>query len=167
MTRKDKSMDTYTAPQACKLFNCTDQTIRRWAKELAEYLSPTANPPANETRIFTTDDLPILALAAEMREENPRVTYDSIRASLANGQRGEVTEHTALATSDQTALAVRALSSQVQEFHEQMIRVETQLEMTEKRLEATEAERDELREKYLRAKWELEQLQGKKLDESD
>jgi DNA-binding transcriptional MerR regulator len=160
-------MDTYTAPQVCKLFNCTDQTIRRWARELAEYLGPTANPPANETRIFTEDDLPILALAAEMREENPRVTYDSIRASLANEQRGKVPEHTVLAAGDQTALAVRTLSSQVQEFREQMIRIETQLDMTETRLKNTEAERDELREKYLRATWELEQLQDKKPDIND
>ena len=154
-------MDTYTAPQVCKLFSVTDQTIRRWAKELEEYLSPTANPAANETRIFTEDDLPVLALAAEMREENPRITYESIRASLANDQRGTVPEHKALTTTDQTALSIRTLANQVQELHDKIIRVETQLEMTENRLKNTETERDELREKYLRAKWELEQLQDK------
>ena len=137
-------MDTYTAPQISELLEFDAQTIRRWAQELRDYLSPTANPPANGTRIFTEDDLPVLALAATMRRENPKVSYADIRAVLANGERGIVPDLTALAVVSDNKQHALALIDQIQGLQHDITRLEAQLEMSEKRARDAETERDKL-----------------------
>ena len=65
----------------------TEQTIRAWAREFSDYLSPTANPGGGKGRNYTVEDLQVIALIAEMKDSN--ATYEEIHASLAAGQRGD------------------------------------------------------------------------------
>ena len=64
----------------------TEQTIRAWADEFSEYLSPMATPGKGRGRTFTPDDLTVFALITELKDQNK--TYEDIHAVLKTGQRG-------------------------------------------------------------------------------
>ncbi len=53
-------MDTFSTSQVAKRFGVADQTIKNWAAEFAQYLSPTATPEAGKRRGFTAEDVAIL-----------------------------------------------------------------------------------------------------------
>ena len=65
----------------------TEVTIRAWATEFAEYLSPTANPGKGKGRAFSFEDLSVFALIADMKDRNH--SFEEIHAALKSGQRGE------------------------------------------------------------------------------
>ena len=47
----------YTVTQAARSANVSTTSIRNWAKLYADFLSPSANPPAGTPREFTAADL--------------------------------------------------------------------------------------------------------------
>lgn len=61
------------------------QTVRTWCDTFNEWLSPSATPPAGEVRTFTSDDLRVLDLVADMRVK--RIGYEDIKTTLASGER--------------------------------------------------------------------------------
>ena len=61
------------------------QTVRTWCNTFNEWLSPSATPPAGEVRTFTSDDLNVLDLVADMRVK--RIGYEDIKTALASGER--------------------------------------------------------------------------------
>jgi DNA-binding transcriptional MerR regulator len=65
----------------------TEPTIRAWANEFADHLSPTANPGKGKGRSFTLDDLMVFSLVSEMKDRNH--TFEDIHAALKSGQRGD------------------------------------------------------------------------------
>lgn len=69
-----------------RALDTTRSTIRNWAREFADYLSPTANPPAGQERQFTIQDGQVFALIASMRQNN--AGYEAIHAVLSSGERG-------------------------------------------------------------------------------
>lgn len=84
--------DLYTVDQIAALAECGKQTVHTWADEFQVYLSPTANPGKRQQRGFTSDDLAVLLLVAEMKKS--RATFDAIHAALGAGQRAPVPETT-------------------------------------------------------------------------
>lgn len=80
-------MDTFSTSQVAKRFGVAEQTVKNWAKEFAEYLSPTATPEPGKRRAFTADDVAIFALAHGMVGRG-RDT-DAAHVALRAGQRGE------------------------------------------------------------------------------
>jgi DNA-binding transcriptional MerR regulator len=84
-------MEFYSTQQTANLFSLSRETIRRWAKEFTEYLSDTASAGGGRTRKFSEDDLNVFALVANLKDTGE--TFDSIHASLKNGQRGEIPEN--------------------------------------------------------------------------
>lgn len=62
-------MSKYQNRHIQNIFNVSAPTVRNWATDFADYLSPSANPPANKTRYFTDDDLRVLATVARLRDE--------------------------------------------------------------------------------------------------
>src|SRR5690349_19356781 len=79
-------MDTFSTSQVAKRFGVADQTVKNWAAEFAQYLSPTATPEAGKRRAFTADDVAIFALVHGMVGRG-RDT-DAAHAALQAGQRG-------------------------------------------------------------------------------
>lgn len=77
----------YSAIQVATLFNSARETVRKWAVEFERELSPTANPGDGRQRIFTDNDLEVIALIVEMKGQGK--LYSDIHAALANGQRGQ------------------------------------------------------------------------------
>lgn len=81
---------TITARHAADLFNISRETVRQYAQEFATYFSPGANPGGGRARLFTEDDVKVLALITDMKAHGFR--YEDIHLALHNGQRGEVPE---------------------------------------------------------------------------
>ena len=77
-----------TASYVLELFDISRETVRQWSAEFAEHLSPGANPGDRLPRLFTDDDLRVLALVSNMKDEGKR--YADIHAALRNGQRAEL-----------------------------------------------------------------------------
>lgn len=92
----------YTTSHLTNLFNVSHQTVKNWCKEFADYLSPTATPPANRQRQFTDDDLMVLALVAELKGAG--ATFEDIHAALAVGQRGDLPDTMAITTTEPALL---------------------------------------------------------------
>lgn len=81
-------MDTfYTSNQAAKIYDVSLQTINHWAGQFKEHLSPTANPGGRRKRRFSVEDMKVLALISDMKNEGS--TFEDIRATLQTGQRGD------------------------------------------------------------------------------
>ena len=77
----------YNVTQAARYAGVSGTTIRGWAREYSDYLSPTANPPAGQARQFIEDDLQVFATVATLRAQ--LVTTEDRRAALDAGQRLE------------------------------------------------------------------------------
>ena len=56
-----------TSTQLATLLDTSEDTIRRWTKDYAPHLSPSANPPKGEARVYTERDVRILAYVAALR----------------------------------------------------------------------------------------------------
>ena len=77
-----RTKDLYT------VFGVSHQTIKNWAKDFADYMSPTARPEKDHQRRFTEDDLRVFDLVKRLKQQG-RVN-EEIRAALGAGQRGEL-----------------------------------------------------------------------------
>lgn len=62
------------------LLNVNAQTLRRWAKDYAPFLSPGANPPKGQTRVFDTHDQRVFLFISELRAVGQ--TNHEIQAAL-------------------------------------------------------------------------------------
>lgn len=81
-------MTGYTSKDIQERFDITSESVRRWAEEFEEYLSPTANPGFKKTRFFSEEDVKVFALWHEISKRGG--TYEDAHAQLKSGQRGEV-----------------------------------------------------------------------------
>lgn len=126
-----------------KLFNISSATVRVWANEFKEFLSPRANPEANKHRMFTVGDVEVLALVSDMRGE--KHGYEAIKVALAQGQRGEAPP---LPPSDIVALT---LSQEGQEFIAMMENLVNRVEQLERQADSRDREElDKAREEIRR-----------------
>ena len=77
----------FTPKQVADSLNLSSTTIRNYSRLWADYLSPSANPQAGQGRLYTEDDLAVMATIAALREN--QATADQIRETLDAGQRIE------------------------------------------------------------------------------
>lgn len=63
-----------------RIFQVDKGTVKRWAYEFREFLSPKANPPKGTVRCFNLSDIMVLALINAYWEENPDL--ENIRVKL-------------------------------------------------------------------------------------
>lgn len=77
---------SFTTKHLATLYGKSETTIRNWAIEFAEYLSPTATPQTGKNRFYTVEDLKVFALVAEMKDQDQ--TFEQIHIALQSGQRG-------------------------------------------------------------------------------
>jgi DNA-binding transcriptional MerR regulator len=145
----------FSTKHAQALFRvASPQTIRNWAKEFANYLSPSATPGSGSTRRFTVEDMKVLALIAQMSSEG--ASFTDIHTSLAAGQRGdtpsvspdemdaliagEVERQLSTQLHETRELAQRLqdelddLKAQVRPLHDENIRLKAQIEDRETRI---------------------------------
>lgn len=127
---------SYTTQEVSALYSVTIETARTWAKEFADYLSPTANPGHNKTRQFSIEDMQVFSLVRQLRNEGR--TMEEIHVALQNGERGREPE---LDSGD-----VRAIVAQEAEKRWQM-----QLGIYEERIRALQGEVETLTQKASRS----------------
>lgn len=86
--RQTDSPAGYSSLQMAKILDRTPQTIRNWTEEFSEFLSLLATAGGGRPRIYNVEDLAVLYLVKEMRDQGFRT--EEIIASLRQGQRGNV-----------------------------------------------------------------------------
>lgn len=118
----------YQTKDVCEIFEISRQTVRIWAAEFAEYLSPSATPEKGQQRNFSDEDMAVFALVHDVKQRGG--TYDSAHLQLKSGQRGEVPQKTLPAP----------VESDVQ-----LSTLRSQLTRLSNQLETVIVERDELR----------------------
>lgn len=168
----------YTTKHAQIIFRvASSQTIRNWAKEFEEYLSPSATPGKGGTRLFTKEDMDVFALISELSAQN--TSFVEIHAALRAGQRGtapninpddldglaageiemqlstELDETRALA--NQLQVELDTLKEQFQPIKEENIRLQTQIEDKDQRI-------SELTQQLKEAQIRIEKLAEEKGD---
>ena len=132
------AMTEYKSGDVQKLFKMSSETVRQWAIEFEDYLSPTASPGSGRMRLFTVDDLQVFALIAELKENGK--TFEEIHAGLKAGQRGDIPE-----TDIDTAIEVRAAM---------------EVRVLQQKLISVEAERDELSHQVQELREKMGRLEG-------
>lgn len=142
----------YSSRQTATIFGVALETIRNWADEFQEYLSPTATPGKGKHRMYSLDDLRVFSLVADLKSQG--LTYADIHASLQNGQRGPAPalppeEVQALVTGEQE----RRLSLEVDYLQRSLVRVQTELEEARTALKAAE----QVKEDKIRLETQLEE----------
>lgn len=161
--RINQPVDNLKRPADIKeLFDVSHQTVRRWCDEFEQYLSSNATPPAGEMRLFTEEDLKVLALVAQVK--NTGGTYEDAHMRLRAGERGEIPDEPPTEQQKQVVMSQLAIQNKqlrgeiesltrerdaaheaVKELREETIRLQTRLEEAEKRItELKEEGRDDL-----------------------
>lgn len=144
----------YGSVQIGKHLGVSDATIRNWAAEFADYLSPGSQTAApGEVRTFTPDDLTILETVAALRRQN--LNYEEIQQRLADGERIEIDAPPIdVKPGQETAVTIAAFQSTLQSYEARIDKQQTQitelyerLTEAEKRAVAAETEVRLLREK--------------------
>jgi len=144
----------YTVSQVARHLHTSGTTIRNYAAEFAEFLSPSATPPAGKPRRFTEEDLAVLSTVFVMRGQ--LAPPAAIIAALHDGQRLEPT--TPASTDDTSDIdAPAAFTTALQVLESRLNKLEDRLEIerdaridAEKRATAAETELRVLRELHER-----------------
>ncbi len=158
----------YTTSEAKAIFNRDEQTIRNWAKEFAEFLSPMANPQKGRSRTFTEDDMRVFDLVAKLKDEGKQ--YVDIHTSLKSGQRGDLPvvspdELRALTVGQierRLSLEIQHLKGDLAEAREQLkelVDVKAHNARLEERIELREEQVKTLTTQFNKANEELRQLE--------
>ena len=151
----------YNVTQAARYASVSGTTIRGWARDYSDYLSPTANPPAGQPRQFVEDDLKVFSTVATLRAQ--LATTEDIRAALDAGQRLEPVrppleddraDPADQAAADQAHAAAAAASTALTLYSQQVNALQTKNDALADRL--IEAERRIADERAARAAAEKE-----------
>lgn len=122
-------MNRYRTTQVADLFGVSSTTVRNWAGEFKDYLSPTAQPSGGGRYLFTEDDVRVFALAHLGVQRG--MDYESIHRELKNGQRGEIPEYA------ETAGALVPLAAT-----QQLVRMKDEIERLNQEIEILQTARD-------------------------
>lgn len=145
----------HTTGQLATAFGKSEITITRWVEAFSDFLSPSAIPGPGKTRMFTDEDVEVLALVAEQR--NKKRTESEIYELLKQGERGippTGREITVITTHQMTqALAkmegqLKALEQDIQYERKRADRAEGKVELLTEMLKEKEAEIDRLKRNH-------------------
>ena len=155
----------YSTKHVELLYGVSHETVRRWTDEFSEYLSHNANPGKGRHRNFDDDDMRVLALIADYKKRG--VLFEEIHAALKNGQRGngpalpavdmqamvlgEQEKHLQIEVDYLRRTLTEALAEvkQGQIYKEENIKIQAELDFTNRRL-------DDLKERFQETNQELE-----------
>jgi DNA-binding transcriptional MerR regulator len=84
------TMPNYTTSQAAEKLAAGQSTVRKWARDYAEFLSETARREMGYSREYTDTDLAVMSLVARLNKAGKRPAY--IRASLRALLSGELSD---------------------------------------------------------------------------
>jgi len=156
-------MAQYTTKHATNLFSVSHETVKNWSQEFADYLSPSATPPAGTKRVFTDDDLRVFALVADYKKRG--LTYADAQLALRSGQRADIPQPD---TIDRLPAVVQDM---IVRLRSDMERLQSQLETekgnTNKALGQVELLKDQLADKERQVRELLEENARMKAAQKD
>lgn len=121
--------ETYTTADVSSIYTITEQTVRTWANEFEQYLSPSANPGHRKTRLFSPSDMQIIAVVAELKGK--RKTFEEIAFSIENGERGNLPAMPAELRQVKISETERRLSERINWLQQQVEHAQVLLEQAE------------------------------------
>ena len=77
----------YFTSQVATIYDVTPQTVNKWAREFADYLTDGAKSQGGKTRQFEPEDMEVFSLISDMQKRH--LTFSDIHASLKTGTRGD------------------------------------------------------------------------------
>lgn len=134
--------------QVAKLLHKTPMTIGRWVDAFSPYLSHTSqNTDATERR-FTDEDMRVLALVWQMREQGNE--FELITAALASGERAEpITAPVAITTpNSQLALQNQITDLKAELDQERALRLKS-----DGKVELLKEQLEKLQERLFKREW--------------
>jgi len=155
----------FSTSEMAAFYQVSEQTIRGWAKEFSDYLSPTSNPGLGKSRQFVPEDFTILGVVAQMKEQ--KKPFEDIHFALQSGQRAEPPDLSAndlkvLAATEgekRAALEIQVLQRHIIDLQERLNRAEERAERS-KELEIKNARLEARLESLSSQGPELEQLRA-------
>lgn len=121
-------MTTYSTVVLARYFGRTETTVRNWADEFHQHLSPTATSTTGRNRVYSEDDASVLSLVHTLK--NNGGTFSDIHAALANGARGDMPEIPPEELKAMiTAQENRELTTRVEQLEGLLIQAEERLQM--------------------------------------
>lgn len=108
----------YTTSALAKSFKVSRETIRQWSIHFERHLSEGATVEDGKHRRYSDDDLEVLALVAEMRDNNAQ--WDEIHIALDAGQRGSVPENPRALITQTHSAQIKQLESEIVALGEQI-----------------------------------------------
>jgi len=112
---------TFTTIQLANHFALNVATIKRYAEEFKNYLSPTATPEQGKTRRFTENDVTVYDLIVTMKQEGKH--FEEIHAALMSGVRGNLPDFEIGAMTPAQSTAQLRLMQQIKELQVEVERL--------------------------------------------
>lgn len=134
------------ANQLVTTLGIADSTIRNYAQEFAEYLSPSGTGGAGKHRDYTEHDQRVLKLIRDMKQE--RLSTDDMHATLSSLQAGGWERLPALDDNSRAIIATPAATVQASADRSAMQR---EIELLRAMLKDERGDRDDLLKRLHRA----------------
>ncbi len=120
-------MSKYQNKHIQSMFNISSATVRKWADEFSDFLSPSANPPSGTTRRFTDQDVQVFATIIRLKHMS--MTTDEVIAELETGTLDEMpvqvpNELVEVASNSTGALILKA----IEQFEQRLDKLENGLD---------------------------------------
>ena len=147
----------YSTGHLANLFGVSRETVRKWAIEFEQYLSPGASPPKGQYRSFTDDDVRALALVSQSKDIG--LTYEDVHASLKAGHRAEPKTDIAevLPSSDRRHVVV--LKKRINDLEQRLDETERRAERSDMKAEMLQEQLDDTRKEIQRLNREIGRLE--------
>jgi len=146
-----------TTKQAANRAGIGVSTVRHYAREWSDYLSPSATPEAGETRQYTEDDIAVFRTIKTLRDQGANT--EDIKAALDAGDRYEPL------TPPPTEADIPQEANQAENRPDRALATVELLERFVKpyqdRIDALEAKLDQAQEARISAETEAARLAGK------
>lgn len=140
------------------ILNMPDSTIRKYAQDYAEFLSPTASAGGGRHRDYTDHDARVLKLVIDMKAAKQNA--DNIDATLRSLQNSGWERLPAL---DEDALAIIPAPAAMIAAQTERAVMKKEIDMLREMLDKANSDRDDLLKKLHRAELMLELMQSGEL----
>lgn len=135
----------YTRTDVAKHFQTTAETIRRWSRDFARYLSPSANSSTKSE--YTDDDMDVLTFIHDAYQNNDKT--DDIALMLASGQRGTwsgVLQNRSIEVTENQFEQIVKIRQERDDLQTALTDARTQIAVLQQQVKDTQALRDEIRQ---------------------
>jgi len=153
----------YSTGAVGKFFDVSRETIRQWAIEYGDYLSPGANPAKGAYRQFTEDDMTVFAYIVQSKQFG--LSPDDIAANLKSGMRAEPqTDFGSIKPSSDKPSQMAAYQKAITRLNDRVAELETLHERDNAQMELLKQQLEDARTRIDQLNREIGRLEANKDD---